>query len=100
MRPSLTVRRGWRHKTKFVASGKTEDRSCVAKTWQVSLVLLITRVPVHCEVVDRGTANLWEGVLYFKYTWEILPVSNSWQLHALPPPSAMKMTSSCTLDAS
>ena len=50
---------------------------------------------VRCGVVDRGTANLREGVFYF---YEILPVSNFWQLHTLPPPSTTKMMSSCAFD--
>ena len=34
------------------------------------------RVTVHCEVVNHGTENLWEGVLYFKYMQEILPAQH------------------------
>jgi len=50
-------------------------------------------------VVECGTANLREGMFYtfYKYTREILPVLSFWQLHGLPPPSPIKMTSPCAL---
>ena len=51
------------------------------------------------EVVDCGTANLWEGVFYFYivYTGDSAYFKFS-QLH-IPrsPPSAIKITSSCAL---
>ena len=53
---------------------------------------------MHCEAVDHGTPNLHKDVFYFKYTQEFLPVSNFWQLHALPLPSTIKMKSSRLLD--
>ena len=53
---------------------------------------------MHCEAVDHGTPNLHKDVFYFKYTQEFLPISNFWQLHALPLPSTIKMKSSCPLD--
>ena len=33
-----------------------------------------------------------------EFAWEILPVLNIWQLHALPPLSAIKTMQSCTFD--
>ena len=37
-------------------------------------------------------------VLFLVYTREILPVSKFCQLHALPPPAQIKITSLCALD--
>ena len=55
---------------------------------------------MHWEVVDHGKIAFKLLCLVRVKNWEILPVSNFWQLHALPPPSAIKIVSSCTLGPS